>query len=137
MPREIAGVDEIELEQDVGVTVFGFDVPLGVGHVRLPVVAGDVDPVSGQPGLVRVSLRPLADDSVTFTLTPPDGREAYKRTLAEGERPDGVAEAVWPLEWTAGEHEVSRDLRAGHGIRFVTEDAFFDWLANPGAAIPR
>jgi hypothetical protein len=133
MPREVEGVDEIELEQDFGVTVFGFDVPLGVGRVRLPVDVSEVDDLPDQPGLVRVALRPRAQGSVRFALTPPEGREAYKRTLVPGETSDAGVRTDWPEGWANGEHEVSYDLRAGRGIRFVTEGAFFEWLADPDA----
>lgn len=135
MPADILGIDEIELAQDFGVTVFGFDVPLGVGHVRLPVVAGETTPVPGQPDLVRVALRPVAASSVLFTLTPPDEREPYKRTLVPGETPAGPAPG-WPKDWMTGEHDVSRDLRAGRGVRFVSESAFLEWLAHPDATAP-
>lgn len=133
MSRDTIGVDEIELEQDFGVTVFGFDVPLGVGHVRLPVAVRDADPVAEQRDLVRVTLRPEAADSVLFALTPPDDREAYKRTLVPGEVPSANPSAAWPPGWAAVEHGVSRDLRAGRGVRFVSESAFFEWLAHPEA----
>lgn len=136
MARDVAGVDEIELEQDFGITVFGFDVPLGVGLVRLSVRAGDADDVPGEPALVRVALRPRAHGSVHFALTPPGGREAYKWTLVPGETPGPDSGAQWPTGWETGEHEVSRDLRTGRGIRFVTEGAFFEWLARPDAAAP-
>jgi hypothetical protein len=133
MPRDTMGVDEIELEQDFGVTIFGFDVPLGVGHVRLPVAASDADPVPERPDLVRVALRPLAAGSVLFTLTPPAEREAYKWTLIPGEVTSADPGTLWPLDWASAEHEVSRDLRAGRGVRFVSESAFFEWLAHPDA----
>jgi hypothetical protein len=134
MPRDVSGVDEIELEQEFGVTVFGFDVPLGVGHVRLPVVVGDTAPAPGRPELVRVTLRAVAADSVLFTLTAPADRTAYKRTLVPGEEPDPGTCVAWPADWAAGEHEASSELRDGRGVRFVTEDAFFKWLAHPDAA---
>jgi len=64
VPRGIAGADEIELEQDFGVTVFGYQVPLGVGRVRLPVSMARMEPAQEDPELVRATLHPAASDVV-------------------------------------------------------------------------
>lgn len=135
MSRDVVGVDPVELEQDFGVTVFGFEVPLGVGHVRLSVVEGPVEAAAGRPDLVRVALRPLAADRVLFALTPPVNREVYKRTLLPEELPSSDTDAVsaWPDDWAAGEHQVARELRADRSVRFISEGAFFEWLAHPDA----
>jgi hypothetical protein len=132
VPRGIAGADEIELEQDFGVTVFGFDVPLGVGRVRLPVSIAHMEPAPEDPELVRATLHPAIADVVVFGLSPPPERTPYKRTLLPDEQITPVGAPPWPPEWAAGEEEASRELRSGNGIRFVTEGAFFAWLADPG-----
>jgi hypothetical protein len=134
MHSDLSGVDEVELEQDFGVTVFGFDVPLGVGRVRLPVALGQIRPAPEQPELVRVVLRPVPAEGVVFALSPPPERVAYKRTLIPGEEQELETEPAWSAEWAAGEHQASNQLRAGQGIRFVTESAFFEWLAHADAA---
>jgi len=67
-------------------------------------------------------------------LSPPPERTPYKRTLLPDEQPD--PDPPWPPEWIAGEQEASRELRSGGGIRFVTEGAFFDWLAHPDGGAP-
>ena len=131
VPRGVAGADEIELEQDFGVTVFGFEVPLGVGRVRLPVSIGHVEPAPEDPALMRATLHPTVADAVVFMLSPPPERTPYKRTLLPDEQITPDPTPPWPPEWAAGEAEASRDLRSGNGIRFVTEGAFFDWLAQP------
>ena len=123
-------MDELQLEQDFVLTVFGFEVSLGVGRARFPVTVVEARPDREAEDLAHVRLRPDdSDRSIVFELKPPPERVAYKRTLAPGETPE-TENAAWPRDWLEGEHEADDDLRRGGGIRFVTEKAFFAWLTE-------
>lgn len=127
-------MDELQLEQDFGLTVFGFEVSLGVGRARFPVTVVEARPDREAAGLTHVTLRPVdSDRSIVFELEPPLERVAYKRTVAPDETPDSE-EVAWPRDWLEGEREADEDLRQGGGIRFVTEEAFFAWLTEPDDA---
>jgi hypothetical protein len=136
VPRGVAGAEEIELEQDFGVTVFGYEVPLGLGRVRLPISMAEVESAAEDPELVHATLHPAAADVVVFALSPPPERTPYKRTLLPDEQIAPDLDPPWSSEWIVGEQEASRELRSGDGIRFVSEGAFFDWLAHPDDGAP-
>lgn len=127
-----ATIDELQLEQDFGVEVFGREVPLGVGTAKFAVkVVGEAEPERTK-GLWHVVFRPTTSGQpLAFSLCPPAGREAYKRTLATGEEPDEVSSPVLPPEWMEGEREAEEELRRGQGIRFSGENALLNWLQNP------
>lgn len=129
---EARAPDELQLEQDFGIAVFGFDVPLGVGRARFPVEVMDTRSDAQRPDLAHVRLRSLqTEGEVVFDLQPPPGRVAEKRTLAPDEAPRTAEEPPWDPQWLVGEREVEDELRAGRGIRFTSEDAFLAWLADP------
>jgi hypothetical protein len=123
---------DLILEQDFGVLVFGFDVPLGVGRAIFPpnVVARRPDPVDPKMCLVTLGT-PGSSNRVVFALEAPPGRERRKRTLRPGEASVEIATGHWDTEWVQGEREADQELRSGQGIRFADEDAFFGWLSQP------
>lgn len=133
VPPEVKEADELQLEQDFAVEVFGFEVPLGTGRARFPVrlVESRADP--DNPDLVRLTFHPATEAAeVVFTLEPPPGRLVEKRTLAPGEEPPVVDDSSWSADWEAGEREAETELRTGRGVRFASEEAFFSWLLDPG-----
>jgi len=134
MPRDVDGVDEITLEQEFGANVFGYDVPLGTGRVRLDVAIGEIEAIDGHDDLVRVALEVASPAEVVFVLTPPEGWMPSKRTARPDERRPEPPGAPWSAAWLEGERAASSELRNGNGIRFVDENAFFAWLETPDAA---
>ena len=132
---DVVEADELVLEQDFGVAVFGYDVPLGTGQARFAVKVVETAPDPVDPSRRRAKFRTTAPDGqVVFALTPPPERVARRWTLAEGEQPADDGDERWlDDEWVAGEREVDRELREGRGVRFTGEDAFFAWLADPDA----
>lgn len=120
------------LEQDFGVLVFGFDVPLGIGRTRFPPSLVSMQPDPARPAMSRVRLAPpRTDGRVVFALDPPPGRLPSNRTLAAGEEPTDAPAEEWDADWFEKEREADVDLRGGHGIRFTNEDAFLAWLEQP------
>lgn len=132
---EATDADELVLEQDFGVAVFGYDVRLGTGRARFPVTVVDTATDPTDPSRRRVKFRVDAPDGqVVFTLAPPPERIPHRWTLIEGEQPANVEDEPWfDDDWVAGEREADAELRAGSGVRFTGEDAFFAWLADPDA----
>lgn len=127
---DVDAADELHLEQEFGISVFGFEVPLGVGRAHFPVTVVDAKP-DPDAGVTRVTFRPVeSDQPISFQLEPPAERTPYKRTLAGGEIAT-AEEDVWPEDWAEGEREADHQLRSNQGIRFATEEAFFAWLADP------
>lgn len=132
---DATAADELVLEQDFGVAVYGYDVPLGTGRARFPVKVIDTEPDPDEPSRRRLKFRVASPEGhVVFALTPPSERVARRWTLADGEAPADVDdERWWDDVWIAGEREADQELRAGRGVRFTDEDAFFAWLADPDA----
>ena len=125
--------DELYLEQELGVSVFGFDVPLGLGRARFPVEVVETEPAS-EAGLTSATFRPdVSGRPILFALEPPAERTPYKRTLGPDEAPSPEVDDV-PTAWLEGEREAEDELRANRGIRFATEEAFFSWLTQADGA---
>lgn len=128
---QLEDADELQLEQDFGVDVFGYDVPLGTGLARIHVsIVGQVQGEHADESQITFRLADQ-DQAVSFELRPPDGYVPYKRTLMPGEIPPALPASGLPAEWMAGERDADQELRSGGGIRFSSEDAFFAWLKDP------
>jgi hypothetical protein len=131
---ELEDADELQLEQDFGVEVFGYDVPLGTGlaHIQVSIIDQTAGEKDGESHVTFRLSEP--EQQISFELRPPDERMPYKRTLLPDEAPPPVDATRLPTDWMDGEREADQELRNGGGIRFSSEDAFFEWLENPDEA---
>jgi hypothetical protein len=131
-PRGTPDPDELRLEQDLGLSLFGYEVPLGTARVAVPVRVANRAPDPERAELDVLAFAPSDDIwERIFEIDPPvTRRPEHRRTWVEGEDKastaaiDSAQRYFWSAEWQRGERAAERDLREGRTSRYPTDDDF-------------
>jgi len=126
--------DELRLSQDMGIYLFGQEIPLGVatGSVRVRLVSSTSDAADSSQFVTVFAPMGDAATQLIWTLDPLTGAEGD--AYGVDEVPDRTQEWFWSDAWQAGEAEAQAELATGRTVRHPTTEAFFAYLDEHGTA---
>lgn len=135
---DVAGIDELRMQQDFGVAVVGQDLPLGTGEVRIKVEVVEVRQRDAQDHVVVVA-HPRQPEIVFVLRAPPGRRRPARRTQPltrrVGSRPAAGGEGVVPISARAARPlaSVLDDIAAKPVVTAPSSAALLDDLRGDSA----